>query len=106
MTHLQIGKKLLAQIATDQANANTHTILHHLNMGLKMITGPDEEKLKQGASTSSALTIWQKLVGRLYSVVLWHVLEYLSRSPILKYKKQLLLGVEMQKCDSGGNTEL
>ncbi len=71
MTHLHIGKKLLAQIATDQANANIHTILHHLNMGLKMITGPDEEKLKQEASTSSALT---KLVGRLYSMVLWRVL--------------------------------
>ncbi len=54
MTHLQIGKKLLAQTATDQANANLHTILHHLNMGLKMIA--DDEKLKQEARTPALHT--------------------------------------------------
>ncbi len=49
MTHLQIGKKLLAQTA-NHANDNLQTILHHLNIGLKMMTS-DEEKLKQEAST-------------------------------------------------------
>ncbi len=52
MTHMQIGKKILAQTVTHQANANNlHTILHHLNMGLKvMVTGDDDEKLNQEAS--------------------------------------------------------
>ncbi len=59
MTHLQIGKKLLAQ-TTHHANDNLQTILHHLNMGLKMMTS-DDEKLKQEASSTQHICMTREI---------------------------------------------